>query len=138
MADLSITPAQVLPSTGAKYLHGIAGEALTAGEVVYKKSSDGRYWKADADVEASADADGLVVAEAEAAGAGVLVQYAGDITLGAGAAPTQGQTYVVSATAGGIGLEGELASDDYLTYLGYGIGTNAVRLMIKATGIAHA
>ena len=135
--DLTLTATQVLPSTGAKFLHGLSGEALTHGQVVYKKAADGLYWLADADAEASAAAVGVVMCEAVAAGQEIVVQVEGDITLGAGAAPARGVLYLVSPTAGGY-APAPAASGDYLTVIGYGIGSNKIRLDINVTGIAAA
>jgi hypothetical protein len=136
-ADLTVTATQVLPSTGARYIYGVAGEALTAGEPVYKKAADGLYWKCDADAEASADCKGVAYT-AVAAGQPVVIQYDGQITLGAGAAPADGETYFVSDTAGGLKPDADLGSGEYVTYVGYGIGSNKLQLDIKATGNAHA
>ena len=47
MADLTITAANVAPGAGAVKDTGTAGEALTAGQLVYKKSADGKWYKAD-------------------------------------------------------------------------------------------
>lgn len=138
MADLAITVAQVMPSTGAKYGWGLAGEVITQGEPLYLKASDGALWATDADASASADCVGIAMTGAAAAGACVLYQYDGDIDLGAGASAAAGQVYIVSATAGKIGLEAELAAADYMTILGVGIGSNKLRLNIEASGIAHA
>jgi hypothetical protein len=73
-----------------------AGEALTAGDVVYLKSSDGKWWKTDADAEATSSGQvGVVVANADAEAA-VQVRIRGPI---ADTGLTVGP-YYLSGTAG--------------------------------------
>lgn len=82
---------------------GTAGETLVAGNLVYFKASDSRWWKADADSAASSDDVVLGIAQ----GAGVA---GGAITTGVllrGLDQNQsglasGSTYYVSATAGAL------------------------------------
>lgn len=48
MANVTITAANFLPTASATYLinASVAGEAISAGELVYLKTSDQKYWKA--------------------------------------------------------------------------------------------
>jgi hypothetical protein len=83
---------------------GTAGETLVAGNLVYLKASDARWWKCDADTAATVDNINLGIAQgAGTAGAaitsGVLV-YGRD-TNNTGL--TAGSTYYASNTAGAIG-----------------------------------
>lgn len=137
MADLTITATQVLPTTSTRYSIVKVGEAVTHGQPLYKKASDGLYYKADADAEASAAAEGVAMSEAVASGQPIVMAVSGDITLGAGAAPAAATEYYVSPTAGGLCPEADVLSGDYLTRIGYGIGSNQIRLDIKVSGIAH-
>jgi hypothetical protein len=45
--DLSVTAASVVPGSGAVLATGTAGEALTAGQAVYQKAADSKWYKAD-------------------------------------------------------------------------------------------
>jgi len=137
MADLTITAASVAKSTGAvENKQYVAGETITAGQAVYLKSSDSKWWKAQADgTSAEADAIGIALNGA-AAGQPVSVQTAGAITIGATIAV--GTTYVVSATAGGIAPVADLASTNYLTYLAYGSAAGVLTLNVKSTAIQLA
>ena len=47
MAAISITAANVVKGTGAQIETGIAAETITAGELVYKKASDSKFYLAD-------------------------------------------------------------------------------------------
>lgn len=142
MADLTITAASVkmtngaggsgttpLPSTGT------AGEAIAAGDSVYRKSSDLKMWKADANL--SAEGAGAIGIALNAAGVDQPVTFfaeqGGDINLGA--TLVAGETYIVSVNAGKICPVGDLASGSWLTYLGYATSTSNLRLNIKATGV---
>jgi hypothetical protein len=47
MADLTITAASVVAGTNANVERGSFGEAVTAGQAVYKSSTTQKYMKAD-------------------------------------------------------------------------------------------
>lgn len=106
MVALAIAAADVVPddSAGSYILRGeIAGEAIDAGEVVFKdRGVNPPVWKlAQADSEytvAEGDDIGIAVSEAAAAGQKLSVQVRGLIDVGAGVA---GEVYVVSAAAAG-------------------------------------
>jgi len=104
---------------------GTAGETLVAGNLVYLKASDARWWKCDADTAATVDNINLGIAQgAGTAGAsvtsGVLV-YGRD-TNNSGL--TAGSTYYASNTAGAISSSagttevtvGQADADGYLFF----------------------
>jgi hypothetical protein len=104
---------------------GTAGETLVAGNLVYLKASDARWWKCDADTAATVDNINLGIAQgAGTAGgsitSGVLV-YGRD-TNNSGL--TAGSTYYASNTAGAIGSSagtievtiGQADADGYLFF----------------------
>lgn len=125
--DLSITPAGVVPASGYSYVDGIAGETITAGQTLYLKSSDLRYWKADSDASsATATLIGIALNGASA-GQPVRVQTGGGIDPEA--TVTVGEIYVLSDTAGGIMPEGDLEQGDYVSIIG--IGTSATNIAMK-------
>lgn len=135
MADLTITPAQVLPGSDAIFSEGVAGAAITPGQSVYQDGSDANKWKlADADSTIlTAAARGIAVGQAAADGQRITVQTGGTITLGAGAAPTLGIIYVVSGTAGGI-APSPAGSGDWTTILGVAGATNTLKMSVFASG----
>lgn len=137
MADLTITTAQVLPDTLGSIEDGIAGEAIDAGESIYKKSDDGKWYLTDADALATAATPAVAVNSA-AAGQKVSAQKSGSPTIGAGAAPAVGQLYVASTTAGGIAPYADLASGDYVAIIGVGASGNKIKMRAWSSGIAKA
>ena len=137
MADLSITVSEVTHGTDARCGIAQAGEALTACVPVYRKDSDGKVYKADADAENTADAIGITVGSA-AADADVIYCWDGPLTVGASASVTAGQTYCVSTNVGKIAVESDLTTGDYVTHLGVGNASNQIEVHIHASGISHA
>lgn len=134
-ADLTITAASVV-SSASTTKDGTAGEAITAGQAVYLKSSDGLLWKAQADGSAAEGAAVGIALNGGAAGQPIKYQYAGDITIGATVAV--GILYCVSAAAGGICPSADLASSDYVTLLGIGKTAAIITMGLNAFGIEKA
>lgn len=132
MANLTQTAANVgLSGTGATISQVQAGEAVTQGMPVYRKS-DSKYWKADANQTSEvAAAVGIALTAAAIDGYFVMVS-AGKTDLGA--TLTVGETYVVSATVGAIAPIGDLTTADYVTILGVASAADTLELNIKASG----
>jgi len=136
MAELSITASQVLPGANAQLKRGTAGVAIAAGKGVYSDATDSKKIKlADANASQAAAAGVGVALHAAEAGQPISYQVGGDLTLGAGAAPTRGVIYVGSATAGGICPAADLASGHYVWVIGVGNATNGIKLINSASGI---
>jgi len=111
-ADLSITAASFVPSTSAKYLTGIAGTTITAGQVVVTSASTGKYVLADAD---DSTIIGIVGVAAHGASAGQplnVVTEDPDLTLGATLSMSV-PIYVLSSTAGGIAPSADISVGEY-------------------------
>lgn len=145
MANIAVTEAQVVPSDVAGDIQrGIAGIAIAVGDSCYKDTAANTWKLADATALATlgeGDNCGIAVCAAEAALQHVSVQTRGTITLGAGAAPALGETYVVSATAGKIAPEVDLAGTQFNCFLGIGSGTNQLKMGDKGAVLgptAHA
>jgi hypothetical protein len=136
MADLAITATAVLKTASTRVQGGgVFGEAVTAGQAVYRKSSDRRWWKARASGTAEeAGSAGLGVAlSGGAAGQPASVATGGDVIIGATVAV--GAIYGVSANAGGIAPSADLAAGQRLSVLGYGKTAAIVTLDVATTGI---
>jgi len=133
MADLIVTPANVLAQAGSTKSEGIAGESITAGETIYKASATGKIMKADASDEAGSKALGVALNNA------ALDQPVDFVTAGkltAGAAVGVGTVYAVSAaTPGGICPVGDLEAEDYVTILGVGVNATTINLTIIPSGV---
>lgn len=137
MANLSVTAAQVKIISGATAVL-TAGEAITAGQPLYRKDADGYAWKAVSTTAAEAATIGIALCDCAA---GQQVVYAIDeavVELGAAAAPTAGMAYAVSDTAGLIQPEGDIGGGEFVTGLGRGIAGNRLRLQFQALAEVHA
>jgi hypothetical protein len=123
MADLTVTAASVLFTSGSKISSYNAGAAVTAGQAVYLDSTTSTLKLAQADgTAAEADAVGIAL---HAAGTGQPLSYAATgsvINIGATTAKTT--TYVVSATAGGIAPQADLISTQRIVRLGHATATD--------------
>jgi len=135
-ADLSITAASVKPSTDAVTRTLTAGEALTAGQLVYRSSSDFKIYKADADHATAANRDVYGVAVTGAASGGLVIVCLEDPNLTIGATVSNGTVYVLSATAGGIAPLADATTGWYPTVVA--IGKSASVVAFRAKGIRSA
>lgn len=137
MADLSITAANFVPGSNAKYKQGVAGETVTQGQPLYVKSSDNRLYKADAD--ASAETALVVGIAANAGSAGQVIDYVyEDDDLTVGATMTMANVYVTSGVAGGIAPFADFANGDYLTVILVPKSTTKAVLKLVAAGAVAA
>lgn len=134
MADLTITAAEVQPDTTGKIIYGIAAEAITPGQTIYKTAT-GTYGLADADAAGKKTCVGISLNTA-ASGQTVGIQVTGTITIGSSATVAE-TIYVLSGTAGGIAPAADLGSGDDIVYLGAGNATNdTITLNIHNSGKA--
>lgn len=134
MADIVITAANVVPSSGYGFTDGVAGEAITRGQLVYLKAADNEYYKADADdTSATSTVKGVALQDA-GNGQPLRIQTSGSITIGG--TVTVGTIYVASDTAGGIKPHGDLATGDYVSIVG--VGTTAAIITMLPGGIYNS
>ncbi len=135
MSDLSITAANVVPGTGAKYLRGTAGETITAGQPVYRHPTTRKFMKADADSATAAVREPVgIAAHGASDGQPLAVQTDGEINLGA--TLTVGEIYCLSDVAGGIRPEADNGTGDYVVVLGVAKTTAILKLGIVNAGSA--
>jgi len=127
MADITITAANVV-KTSADTAAGIAGETITAGQAVYLKASDSRYWKASNATAAEANVVGVAL-HAALAGQPLTIATAGTINIGATTAKV---FYYVSPTAGGICPVADVLSTKYISSVGYATATDG-SFVVKPT-----
>lgn len=135
MADLTVTASSVKSDSAADVGSGIAGVAITAGQVLRYNSTTGKYVLADADTATEAVSVGIALNSA-AADQPVSFQRAGVIAIGATVAV--GTVYVVSATAGGIAPVSDLVSGDYVTLLGVASAAGKLSMNIFVSGVTVA
>lgn len=132
MADLVITPANVVKGSDAETRRGlIANEAITAGQVVIKRDSDGKIALADATDDALDEVFGIALNDA-AADQPVEVQVGGTIVLGTG---SQGVPYFLSENAGGIAPIADVSTSGSRV-AGLGIGNSTgINVQLQNSGI---
>lgn len=136
MADLSITAGSVIAGANATTEAGLAGAAITAGQVVYKDSTTGKYLLADADSATAAARTGRGIALNGASdGQPLKIQMAGDITIGA--TLTANTAYYLSSGAGSIGVLADVGSGEYMQLIGIAKSTTVMTLSMLATGVAN-
>jgi hypothetical protein len=114
-SDLSITAASVATSSPDYRIPVVYGETVTAGKVVYRSSSDGRYYLADCTVQSKASPAGITLSGGGAGQPGYICAEDPLFTPGA-TLSTSAPVYVLS-TAGGIAPIADLAANDYCVVL---------------------
>lgn len=140
MADITITATSVKRVSGAVHNQNNFGETVTAGMPVYLKVADAKWYKIDNNVDAATSGVGATATGIALNGGAVdqpaVVLTSGDVDIGA--TVVVGEVYVASQTAGGIAPHGDLASGNFVTYIGYAITTGRLRLMNVATNTTKA
>jgi hypothetical protein len=133
MADVTVTPAEVLPATDTLTIDGTAGATVTAGQTCYLDSSDNKYKLADADASAATAAvKGLAM---HGASDGQPIRLAIGGTIDPGFTAAVGTIYVQSGTAGGIAPVTDLATGDFTTIIGVGISASSLKLLMINSGV---
>ncbi|MEQ1901864.1 MAG: hypothetical protein ABL866_14170 [Devosia sp.] len=134
MASLSITAANVLAGSNAQIEHGTAGATITAGVVVYRDSSDGKYKVADAD-SATAEAKNPrgIALNGASSGQPLAIIRKGDVTIGA--TMVAGLAYYLSPTPGEIGVVADVLSGDDPIILGQAKSTTVLTVDIQDPGV---
>jgi len=99
MADITVTPANVLPGSNAGIDSGIAGETIAAGKTVYLNTTTNRWMLSDNNGTGTRQVNGIAL-NAASVGQPISIQKSGDITIGA--TIVAGQDYWLSGTPGGI------------------------------------
>lgn len=134
MADLVLTPSAILASSDATRESGIAGATITAGQVVAKHATNGKYVLADADGTGVTRPSGIALNGASD-GQPLTIVKAGDVTL---AGMTAGVSYFLSPTAGGIAPRADVLTGDIVTHLGIAKSATVLALDIQFSGVASS
>ncbi len=137
MADLTITPANVKSSSTGRRVTGEAGAAITAGQCLYKDTTDGLMKLCDANAAAPANKFAGIALNTAALGHPV-VYVTKDSNFKVGATMAVGDILIVSGTPGGIGPVADKATGWFPTYLGEAIDTTHIDLDPKAGSVASA
>lgn len=136
MADLVITPADVVPGQGATKLVGTAGATITAGKVVYRDPADSKFKLADSNgaSEVIRSPAGIALT-GSSDGQPIVVHTAGPITIGA--TVTAGVGYFLSDTPGGICPFADVGTGEEVTQLGLASSTTVLDIDIQETEVTN-
>lgn len=130
MAELAITGTQVLSGADADFYQGIAGQSITGGQCCYLDVLSNRLRLADANGSTdSAEVVGIALHEA-AAEQPLRMQTAGNLVLGAAAAPVNSAVYILGANPGGIAPVADKLVGWYTTILGVGAANNVLKMSV--------
>jgi hypothetical protein len=137
MTDLTITATNVIAQTGAQIRHGTAGTTITAGQMVYKEASSGKYKLADSD-SATQEIQETTGMALNGAGDGqpLAVLESGDVALGS--VLTAGAPYYLSETAGGIQPAADLGDGEEINLIGLAKSATVLTVRITRPGVTFA
>jgi hypothetical protein len=139
MADITLTPANVVAGAGVPTKTGVAGATIAAGDIVYlDTATTGKWQLADSDA-ASAEARGQtgnigVALNSAALNQPIVVQTEGRVTLGA--VLTAGITYYLSDTPGKLCPVADITGGDYYTIVGIAASTTVLIVDFQYSGVA--
>jgi hypothetical protein len=136
VADIVITPANVVPVAGGTLKSGYAGAAVAAGKAVYLDPADGKVKLAKANVT---DTESVVEGVAlNGADVGQPVWYIVAGTLNVGVVLTIGKLYVLSgAAAGGIAPAADLAAGWRTSVIGWALTTSQLLVTLHNTKVVN-
>lgn len=135
MADLAGITA-VRPTADTQTARVVYGATIPAGEPVYKDAADSEHKQADASAQATAVIVGVTMTPGVDGGHGIIA-ISGSIIL-VGTTMAIGEPYVVSATAGGIAPETDLATTEFVSRIGTAATATQLDLNFRVTAIQHA
>lgn len=134
MADLSITAGSVVAGANAVKEQGIAGAAITAGQVVYRDTSTRKYQLADNDsATAAVRAPRGIALNGASDNQPLQILTEGDVTIGAVLTP--GDVYYLSATPGGLCPGADIASGDDYALIGIAKSASVLSVKINVPGV---
>lgn len=133
MADYSITPGLVKPSSKADIKRAVGGATLTAGTPIYLDENR-RMQPSDANGSVAARAvDGIALTGTSEGQPGLYAATDPEFDLGVTVA--NGETVILSANAGKLAPNGDAASGWRKVVVGVGIGGTKINLSPIAGGV---
>lgn len=134
--DLSVTAASVVAGSNAQVEHGIAGATITAGQVVYRDSTTGKYLKADNNgASAEIRTPRGIALNGASDNQPLAIARSGNLTIGA--TLTAGVAYYLSDTAGGICPLADVGAGEYVVLLGLASSTSVLAVNVQYTGVSN-
>lgn len=135
MSNKAVTAASVLPSATAAVNRGIAGVAITAGQVLYLDNSTPTRLLQLASANAATIQVPVGIAVNSAA-AGQPINYVSvDPAFTPGYPTSVGETIYISETPGALCPYADLVTGDQPVVMLLGIGTSTASLQIIAAGV---
>lgn len=133
MADYVITPANVKKQSGAVITHLIAGETLTAGDVIAISTTDGKAYLLD---DADATVDAIAGMALNDAGIDQPIDIIQDGYVDVGVVATAGDVAVASiAVSGALAPYGDLVATNLVQVLGFFETTSLLKVKITNVGV---
>lgn len=134
MTDITVTAGSVVAGANAATDTGVAGETITAGKLLYKSSSTGKWMLADNDsaITEAQKAVGMALNGASL-NQPLVVLKSGDVTMNA--ALTAGTAYYLSSTPGGICPVADLASGKNVCQVGLAKSTTVLAVSFQTPGV---
>jgi len=135
MADISITAANVVAGASASVEDGIAGAAITAGQVLYKDPTDKRFKLADSNSATAAARSPVSIAlHAAAIGQPIRSLRHGPITIGGTLVP--GVAYYLSDSPGNLCPVADVGSGEYSVFIGMATSATVLNVDFQESGVA--
>ena len=136
MADLSITPANVVRGANSVTTFGTAGTTITAGETVYLSPTTNQYLLAQANGSTTTSVAGIALNSASD-NQPLQVLTGGDYVCGG--TPVVGGTYMLAAdNPGKIAPVADITTGNYVTFLGIATSSTNIFIQILNSGTVHA
>lgn len=135
MADLTVTAASVVAGADAVTETGTLGATVTAGQALYKLSTDNKWYLADNNSATAAvrQATGIAL-NGGGAGQPVRVLRSGPVTIGA--TMTAGVAYYLSDTPGGICPVADVGAGEYPGIIGIATSTTVLNVNFQYSGVS--
>lgn len=135
MADLTITAANVAPGTNAETEDGFLAETVTAGALLYKRATDGKFGLCDNNSSTPEVRTPYGIAlNGGTANQGVVVQRSGRVSIGA--TVTVGTAYFSSSNPGGIAVGADNTSGKFPAFVGFATATTQIDIDLKYSGVS--
>lgn len=131
MAKVTQTPANVRAGSGAITQLEEAGEAFSAGQGVYLNSTNGKYYKCDADDSDKIGIKGLALTGSDGDESRFVVQIGGECNIGGTTA--QGTIYVIGDD-GDIYPSSDASSGWYPVILGIAVDNSGTLELVCQNG----
>lgn len=134
MVDLVITSTNVVSGANARFESGTAGEAITAGRLVYRSSTTKKLMLSDTNSATLEARKPLGIAlNGASINQPVTYQLSGEIVIGA--TLVAGDPYYASDTPGGICPRADVGTTEDVVLIGVGKSTTILSVDIQVPGV---